>query len=147
MRATPFVVLTALTVSACAPEHDKQVLQLPGSLEGLPFSSAVRADDLLFLSGQVGVAPNTSDLVAGGITAETRQALQNIERVLEFVGSSLDDVVKCTVFLADIAEYGAMNDVYASVFSNDPPARSTLAASGLALNARVEIECIALLRE
>ena len=108
------------------------------------FSSAVRAGDLLFLSGQVGVLPGTTDVVPGGVGAETRQTMENIRAVLEHAGSSLAEVVKCTVFLADIAEYSAMNEVYATYFPSDPPARSTVAGSGLAFDARVEIECIAL---
>jgi 2-iminobutanoate/2-iminopropanoate deaminase len=74
---------------------------------------------------------------------ETRQTLENIKRVLEHAGSSMDRVVKCTVFLQDIADYAAMNEVYATFFPEDPPARSTVAGSGLALGARVEIECMA----
>ena len=79
----------------------------------------------------------------GGITPEARQTMENIRTVLEAAGSSLDRVFKCTVFLADISDYSAMNTVYASYFSNNPPARSTVAGSGLALGARVEIECMA----
>jgi 2-iminobutanoate/2-iminopropanoate deaminase len=78
------------------------------------------------------------------VAAETRQTLENIKQVLEYAGSSLDNVVKCTVFLLSITDYTAMNEVYASFFPSDPPARSTLAGSGLALGANVEIECIAL---
>ena len=108
----------------------------------LPFSSAVRVDNLLFLSGALGIVPGTRELAEGGIQAETRQTLENISRTLENFGSSMDKVVKCTVFLADIAEWGAMNEVYSTFFPNKP-ARSALGASGLALNARTEIECIA----
>lgn len=109
----------------------------------LPFSQAVRVGDLLFLSGQLGTMPGTGELAPGGIAAETRQALENIKAVLERHGSSLDRVVKCTVFLADIAEWPAMNEVYRTYFPTHPPARSALGASGLARNARLEIECIA----
>jgi reactive intermediate/imine deaminase len=110
----------------------------------LPFSSAVRVGNVLYLSGQVGALPGTRELAAGGIAAETRQTMENIKQVLEYSGSSLNQVVKCTVFLLNISDYAAMNEVYASFFEKDPPARSTLAASGLALGAKVEIECIAL---
>ena len=97
----------------------------------------------LQMSGKLGNMPGTLDLAEGGITGETRQTMENISATLQQFGSSLDDVVKCTVFLADIAEWGAMNEVYRTYFKN-PPARSALGASGLALNARVEIECIAI---
>ncbi|MFQ5548334.1 MAG: Rid family detoxifying hydrolase [Woeseia sp.] len=118
---------------------------MPG-MEGrnLPFSSAVRVDNTLYLSGNIGVVPGTLDLAPGGIQAETRQTLDNIKAVAEQFGSSMDKVVKCTVFLADIGEWAAMNEIYTTYFEN-PPARSALGASGLALNARVEIECIATL--
>ena len=86
--------------------------------------------------------PGTLDLAEGGIAAETRQTMDNISAVLSEFDSSMNDVVKCTVFLADMAEWSAMNEVYRTYFEN-PPARSALGASGLALNARVEIECIA----
>ncbi len=109
----------------------------------LPFSDAVRVGDLLFLSGQLGNVPGEMGLVPGGIAAETRQTMENIAAVLQRNGSSLDRVVKCTIFLADIAEWGAMNDVYRTFFPNALPARSAFAATGLALEARVEIDCIA----
>ena len=118
-------------------------LQAPGTEDlDLPFSSAVRVDDLLFLSGALGIVPGTMTLAEGGIQGETRQTLENIRSTLENFGSSMDRVVKCTVFLADMGEWGAMNEVYRTFFVN-PPARSALGASGLALDARVEIECIA----
>ncbi|MDH3292320.1 MAG: Rid family detoxifying hydrolase [Gemmatimonadota bacterium] len=143
-RAALMSVITfALIATACTQE--KQTIQLPGSLEGLPFSSAVRVGDMLYLSGQIGVLPGTRDLAPGGTAAETRQTMENIRAVLDHAGSSMDRVVKCTVFLLDMADYQAMNEVYREFFPRDPPARSALAASALALGARVEIECMALI--
>jgi 2-iminobutanoate/2-iminopropanoate deaminase len=116
----------------------------PASAEAhLPFSEAVRVGDLLFLSGQIGLKPGTMELVPGGIQAETRQTLQNIKASLEKYGSSMAQVVKCTVFLADIQEWAAMNEVYVEFFPTNLPARSALGTSGLALGARTEIECVA----
>lgn len=107
----------------------------------MPFSDAVRVGNLLFLSGQLGT---TGDgLVPGGIAAETRQTLENIRASLQRHGSSMARVVKCTVFLADMAEWDRMNEVYVTFFGENLPARSALGTSGLALGARVEIECIA----
>lgn len=109
----------------------------------LPFSEAVQARGLLFLSGEIGV--DASDrLVPGGIGPETRQALANIREVLERHGSSLDRIVKVTVMLADIGEWAAMNAEYVKCFPGHLPARSAFGTSGLALGARVEIECVAL---
>jgi reactive intermediate/imine deaminase len=142
MKTIVVILATCLCVGA-ASGQEKQVIQAPGGPPGLPFSPAVRVGNLLFLSGQVGTVPGTRGVVPGGIEAETRQVMENIKRVLEFSGSSLARVVKCTVFLRDIADYATMNEVYRSYFPTEPPARSTLAASGLALNAAVEIECIA----
>lgn len=112
----------------------------------LPFSDAVRVGDMLYLSGKIGNIPGTGQLAEGGIQGETRQAMENIKAALEKYGSSLDEVVKCTVFLADIAEWGAMNEVYKTYFPVNPPARSALGSSGLALGSRVEIECFAAMR-
>jgi reactive intermediate/imine deaminase len=109
----------------------------------LPFSDAVRVGHMLYLSGKIGNIPGTPKLAEGGIQGETRQALENIKASLEKYGSSMGEVVKCTVFLADIAEWAAMNEVYVEYFPVNPPARSALGSSGLALNARTEIECIA----
>lgn len=141
------LLLAALLASGCEVHvnqgSDVEYLQAPGTEDlNLPFSSAVRVDNTLYLSGSIGNIPGTMDLAAGGIQGETRQTMENIKTTLETFGSSLDRVVKCTVFLADMAEWGAMNEVYRTYFEN-PPARSALGASGLALDARVEIECIA----
>lgn len=110
--------------------------------QNLPFSEAVRVGELLFVSGQIGLQPGTRTLAPGGIAAETRQTLENVRRILEAGGSSMDRVAKCTVFLADMAEWPKMNEVYVTFFARELPARSALGASGLALGARVEIECI-----
>lgn len=122
-----------------------EFLQLPGSRDDLPFSDAVRVGPWLFLSGKIGNLPGTRELAPGGIQGETRQAMENIRHSLEQHGANLDQVVKCSVFLADMAEWGAMNEVYVSFFPKHRPARSALGASGLALNARVEIECLAVM--
>ncbi|MGH9902663.1 MAG: RidA family protein [Pyrinomonadaceae bacterium] len=107
----------------------------------LPFSDAVRVGHMLYLSGQIGTDISFA-LVPGGVKAETKQTMENIRRVLERSGSSFDQVVKCTVMLADMSEWGAVNEVYVTYFAKDRlPARSALGANGLALGARVEIEC------
>ena len=139
-----FILTFVLAAALPAAAVEKQVLAAGQPVEGLPFSPAVRAGDLIFLSGQIGNLPGKRELVPGGIGAETRQTLEGIQRTLAQAGSSLERAVKCTVFLADIAEYAAMNEVYRTFFPKDPPARSTVAGSGLALGARVEIECMAL---
>lgn len=112
------------------------------AMAGLPFSEAVRVGNLLFLSGQLG-RDVSGRIVPGGIAAETRQTMENIKAALERHGASLDRVVKVTVFMADMAEWAEMNRVYVTYFPNHLPARSALGANGLALGARVEIECIA----
>ena len=109
----------------------------------LPFSEAVRVGDTLHLSGQIGIKPGTLELAPGGIAGEARQTLENIRTTLETHGYSLRDVVKCTVMLADIGEWAAFNEVYRTFFSPPYPARSAFGANGLALGARVELECIA----
>jgi 2-iminobutanoate/2-iminopropanoate deaminase len=108
----------------------------------LPFSEAARVGDLIFVSGQIGNLPGTLELAPGGIQAEAKQALANIAAILERNGSSLERVAKCTVFLLDMAEWPALNEVWVAAFPNKP-ARSALGASGLAKGARVEIECVA----
>ena len=111
-----------------------------------PFSSAVRAGDMLYLSGQIGseVVDGKPRLVSGGIDAETKQTLDNIKAILAKAGSSMDRVVKCSVMMADMAEWPRLNEIYATYFPGKKPARSAWGATGLALNARVEIECIAM---
>ena len=112
-----------------------------------PYSQAVRAGNLIFASGQIPLDPATKEFVPGGIAEQTEQVLKNLTAVLEAAGSSFGQVVKTTVFLADMKEFAAMNEVYAKFFPDPPPARATVAAAGLPRNARVEIELVALVSE
>ena len=112
-----------------------------GKSLNLPFSEAVRVGDLLILSGQLGTVPGTTELAPGGIQGQAHQALDNIKSILERNGSSMDKVVKCTVMMADIAEWPAFNKVYVTYFPGPKPTRSAFAAAGLAFGAKVEVEC------
>jgi 2-iminobutanoate/2-iminopropanoate deaminase len=108
-----------------------------------PYSQAVRVGDLVFTSGQIPIDPATGVFVEGGIAEQTEQVLRNLAEVLRAAGTSLEAVVKTTVFLADMDDFAAMNEVYARYFSNEPPARSTVQAARLPRDARVEIDAIA----
>ena len=140
-------LLSAAVLAACdqprTPSLELNFIPVAGN-SSLPFSSAVRVGDMLYLSGQIGI-DSTGKLVAGGIGPETRQTMENIRAVVERNGSSMDRVVKCLVMLADMGEWGAMNQEYVTHFPGNLPARSAMGASGLALGARVEIECLALI--
>ena len=154
MRTLPVAILAATGLlgachvssgrTASAPAADVEFLH-PYGAPARPFSPAVRVGNLIYLAGQIGTDATASGaVVSGGIAAETRQTLENIKRVLAAVGSSMDRVVKCTVFMADMKEWDAMNAGYRTYFTAPNfPARSALGTTGLALNARVEIECIA----
>jgi 2-iminobutanoate/2-iminopropanoate deaminase len=133
---------TSTSRSSTAEAPPAIVFHTPFGRPEHPFSPAVQVGQLLFLAGQLGT-DSTGRLVAGGIKAETRQAMDNIRDVLARVGSSVDRIVKCTVMMADMAEWPAMNGVYATYFPRQLPARSAFGATGLALGARVEIECVA----
>jgi 2-iminobutanoate/2-iminopropanoate deaminase len=113
-----------------------------------PYSQGVKAGDFVFTAGQAGVDPATGKLVEGGIGEQTRRTLKNIQVILETAGTSLDRVVKCGVFLQDMADFSAMNAVYAEFFSPDknPPARTTVQAAKLPLGALVEIDAVALIK-
>jgi reactive intermediate/imine deaminase len=146
MRALACVLLCAGIGSVTAADAPPIVefLEAPDAVaRDLPFSEGVRVGHTIYLSGQLGVKHGTLELVPGGIEAETRQALENIRATLERHGSSLDDVVKCTAFLADMDEWARMNAVYREFFPKHRPARSALGVDGLALDARLELECIA----
>ena len=146
LRTVTITALMCASLAGCATDRSATVTFLnPGTVlpTGLPFSEAVRVDNTLYLSGMVGVKPGTAELVAGGIEAESRRTMDNIKMTLKAHGASFDDVVKCTVMLADIAEWGTFNQIYKTYFTGRYPARSALGANGLALGSRVEVECIA----
>jgi len=109
-----------------------------------PYSQAVKANGLLFLSGQIALDPASGQVVAGDVRAQTERVMENLKAVLEAGGSALDRVLKTTVFLADMADFAAMNEVYGRYFPQEPPARSTVQAAGLPRAVRVEIDVIAL---
>jgi 2-iminobutanoate/2-iminopropanoate deaminase len=108
-----------------------------------PYSQAIRSGDLVLTAGQIGLLPGSGALVEGGVEAETRQVLANLQAVLEAAGSSPAKVLKTTIFLTDMADFKAVNAIYGEVFTTDPPARSTVAVAALPLGARVEIEAVA----
>jgi 2-iminobutanoate/2-iminopropanoate deaminase len=110
-----------------------------------PYSQAIRAGQFLFVSGQVPIDPSTGEFVAGSIAQQTRRALQNIGEILKAAGSSFQQVVRTTVYLADLADFPAMNEAYATFFTAPQPARSTIQAAKLPKDARIEIDVIAFL--
>lgn len=145
-----WIAVCAVALAGCEANVDQgtevEWFSEPGAeAMNLPFSAAVRVDNMLYLSGALGYDREAGALVEGGIQPETRKTLENIQATVEQFGSSMDNVVKCTVFLADIAEWAAMNEVYVEFFPGNKPARSALGSSGLALGARTEIECIAVI--
>ncbi len=145
MRRALVLLLATITAGGCSRAVESSPTPeflTPYGPPRNPFSPAVRVGHLLFLAGQIGT-DSAGRLVPGGIQAEARQALNNIADVLKKTGSSMDHVVKCTVFMADMKEWPAMNEIYATYFRNHFPARSAFGSTGLALNARMEIECIA----
>jgi len=142
----------ALVFAAAAAAAQPLPAEQPASVEflnsgkvlprNLPFSELVRHGNTLYLSGQIGIEPGTMKIVPGGMPQEAKQTMENIKTSLEAHGYSLANLVKCTVMLADMADWPAFNEVYKTYFSGNFPARSAFGASGLALGARVEVECI-----
>jgi len=122
----------------------KQVISTemaPGAIG--PYSQAIKTGNMIFCSGQIPIDPATGEFVSQDVTEQTEQVFKNLTAVLKAAGASLDDVVKTTVFLADMGEFAAMNDVYSRHFVDNKPARATVQAAKLPRDARVEIECIA----
>lgn len=114
----------------------------PGAIG--PYSQAIKANGMVFCSGQIPIDPATGNFVSEDVAEQTDQVFKNLTEVLKAAGSGLDKVVKTTVFLADMNDFAAMNEVYGKYFDTNKPARATVQAAGLPRNARVEIECIAL---
>ena len=140
LPAKSILMLLAFCAAGCS-SLGAQVTHYPAP-KGLPFSEAVQVGDMLYLSGQIGVAPGENKLVSGGIEAEARQAMDNIGATLERRGIGFDAVVKCTIMLADMADWPAFNKVYVSYFKPDTlPARSAFGGVKLAFDGRLEIEC------
>jgi 2-iminobutanoate/2-iminopropanoate deaminase len=138
-------LLVALSAAADPSEHAALDFLNSGKVlpANLPFAEAVRHGDTLYLSGQIGIKPGTLALMPGGIAAEARQALENIRTVLAAHGRTTAGLVKYTVMLADMADWPAFNEAWRAVLNAPYPARSAFGASGLALGARVEVECLA----
>ncbi len=148
-RILGLITICVIAAACQPPETGRQgseieYLHMPGNEgSGAPFSSAVRVDNTLYLSGVIGVVPGTLRVPESGIEEEARLAMEEIKTTLETFGSSMDRVVKCTVFLADESNREAFNEIYMSYFDN-LPARSGVSVKGLALGARAEVECIAI---
>jgi 2-iminobutanoate/2-iminopropanoate deaminase len=115
----------------------------PAPFQGAPYSQAIRLGELVFVSGQLGLEPGHTELVGDGVTEQTEQIFRNLRAILEAAGSGLDRLVKTTVFLTDLADFAAMNDVYRAHAGERPPARSTVQVAALPSGARVEIEAVA----
>jgi 2-iminobutanoate/2-iminopropanoate deaminase len=123
---------------------DIDLVQTPNAPAAIgPYSQATVVDGWIYCSGQIPLDPNTNELIQGDVAAQTECVFQNLRAVLEAAGASLDRVVKTTVFLADMGDFQAMNQVYAAHFGNHRPARATVQAAGLPRNVDVEIECVA----
>ena len=140
-------LLTLVALSAAWLVVHAETVEFPNpagqASSGLPFSPAVRVGGQLYVSGQIGTLPGTTKLVAGGMAEEARQSIENVKAILASNGYALRDVVKCTVMLADMAEWAAFNEVYMKAFTPPYPARSAVGANGLARGAKVELDCIA----
>jgi len=125
---------------------DKEAIRTeraPAPFQGAPYSQAIRHDQLVFVSGQLAIDPERNELVDGGIEEQTEQVLKNLQAILEEAGSSLDRLLKTTIFLADLGDFAAMNEVYAKHVGETPPARATIEVSALPQGAKIEIEAVA----
>jgi 2-iminobutanoate/2-iminopropanoate deaminase len=130
----------------CAPVAEKRAIRTenaPAPFQGAPYSQGIVFGDLVFVSGQVAVDPSTNEPVQGGIEAQTERTLENVKAILEEAGSSLDKVLKASIFLADFADFAAMNEVYGRYMGETPPARATVQVGGLPSGVRIEIEVVA----
>lgn len=143
-----FVSVHGQTTATAQKPIERRIVQLPGtSPSRAPISPAIVVGDLVFTSGQIGIDPKTGQMVPGGLEGEAEQVLKNLTAVLEAAGSSIAHVVKATVFLADMNDYAAMNEIYRRHFKQDFPARSAVQVAKLPANARIEIEAVAILKK
>jgi 2-iminobutanoate/2-iminopropanoate deaminase len=129
-------------VRAVASKEVLRTDRAPEPFRGAPYSQGIRFDQLVFVSGQLGIDPSTGELVDGGITEQTRQVMRNLEAILEEGGSSLKQILKATIYLVDLGDFAAMNEAYAERLGNQPPARATIQVAALPSGALVEIEAI-----
>jgi len=142
------ILLLALTLVGNAQSGGKRAVEAADAPKAIgPYSQAIIANGFVFTAGQVGADPKTGTLVEGGIEPQTEQVLKNIESVLKAAGSSFDDVVKTTVFLADMNDFAKMNEIYAKRFRTPFPARSTVQVARLPRDAKIEIETVAVLKK
>ena len=150
VRASLIAVIAGAALPACAarpaPEGRRVPIRPEGAAPLATYTPAIRSGDLIFLSGQIGIDPRRNQLPPE-FRDQARQALVNVQQLLQSVALDMQDLVKCTVFLADMRDYDAMNEVYADFFEDEvPPARSAVGVNGLPAGARVEVECIAAAR-
>jgi 2-iminobutanoate/2-iminopropanoate deaminase len=144
MRLSTMAVTAALAAAIAAPAAAGEVISTPNAPAAIgPYSQAILAGDTLYLAGQIAIDPATGELTPGTIEEETTLVLNNLSAVLEAAGMSLANVVSTTVFMADLAEFGAMNEVYATFFPENPPARATVQAARLPRDVKIEIAAIA----
>lgn len=124
---------------------NREIIATPNAPAAIgPYSQAVQAGDLVYTAGQIPLVPATGKLIDGGIEAQTGQVMQNLAHILEAAGSDLAHIVKTTIFVTNLADFAAINKVYASFFAGDPPARSTVQVTALPLGANIEIEVVAI---
>ena len=126
-----------------AEKHVVSTDRAPGPFQGAPYNQAIRVGDFVFVAGQLGISRETGALAGAGVAEQTEQIMENLAAILEAAGSSLDNLVKTTVFLMDLVDFASMNEVYAKHVGDRPPARSTVQIAGLPSGALVEIEAIA----
>jgi 2-iminobutanoate/2-iminopropanoate deaminase len=139
-----FVTIACISVCVAGQTGKRRAVKM-GTPNGL-FTPAIVVGDLVFTSGQIGVDAKTGQIVEGGIEAQTEQVFRNLATVLEAAGSNVDNIVKATVFLADMNDYNTMNELYRKHFKGDPPARTTVQVARLPRDARIEIEAVAVLK-
>lgn len=145
----PIAAIVILVFAAfIASAQQKRAVESPDAPKAVgPYSQAIIANGFVFAAGQIGTDPKTGAMVDGGLTEQTEQVIRNIHSVLKAAGSDLDDVVKTTVFLADMSDFAKMNEIYAKHFKSPFPARSTVQVARLPRDARIEIEVVALVRK